>query len=130
MIVAVRPQNLAPLVLLALAATACSKKEPPPPTRACVLTGSDGVTPVQCFEYTENRPRAAQAVGCSEFETEPGGKKTLVDGPCPTAGRGGVCTLAPVPDIPATRSVCYASEESCRKSCSRSPGHTFTSAKQ
>ena len=97
-------------ILIAAPLFGACKKAAPAPTRACVLSDSDGVR--QCFEWTNAKPRAQQEQDCSEFEVFPGGKKQLVDSACPAAGQLGRCTLAPT-----ETSVCYAAVDSCAKGC-------------
>ena len=97
---------------VALSGAGYSKKEPPPPTRACVLRTENGASTAQCFEHTENRSRALQEQQCNEFEVVTGGTKKLVDGPCPMAGSGGVCLSSA-----GSKSICYSSPERGKTIC-------------
>lgn len=97
---------------LTFAVGGCKKEEPPPPTVACVLT-DDQDKPRQCFEWTQAGERARYVERCQDLEAFPGGKKALVDGPCPVEGRLGICRQASPPSAQA----CYAHVDRCRASC-------------
>ncbi len=103
---------------VAVSLPAC-KKTPKPPaafTTSCVLSDATGKI-LQCFEITSDQPRAARESQCNELEAA---SKKLGDGPCPAAGRVGVCDQGN-----GRKSSCYGAVQNCQDDCKMTRG-TFS----
>jgi len=76
-------------------------------TWACVLSDEAGKT-VQCFEKTDDLPKAKHEQMCNEYEAA---KRSLAEGSCPKEGRSGVC------DYGDRKTACYGESSGCEKRC-------------
>jgi hypothetical protein len=101
-------------LFFAFVIAACSKKPAPDATftTSCVLTDLGGAV-FQCFEQSNDQPRAVRKALCDEYE---GATKELRDGPCPGPNVG-VCDTHD-----GHRFACYRDPAGCEDGCKKNGG--------